>query len=442
MTRSEIIRISLIRFATSFLVILIVGILNRIMIVEFGISKILVGTVLAFQHLITPVALYFGYLSDSRPVRRRRRVPYIVLGMFLCCLPIPFLPDVAQAIALQGNYLLFVIIGIMALVLFGIGVAVSSLALHALIVDRCPVERRGEALITVWIITLVGFIIAAPVYSWILPIHNQEAMRLVFVFTAAAAMLLTALGVWKQEREISPRTEAVVRRRKGFLQVVATLWANPQARILFSFLALADFFFFMQEYVLEAFGEEVFRMSLAHTTAFNLYLGVGILISMIGFHSLFSLVPALSEKRILAVGCVVSSASFLMLAFSSLREMEAIILISVFVMGFGKGIFNVGLARMMMRASRADLGGLIMGLWAVVGGVAIGLGELGGGIVVDLGFRVTGNTPLSYGILFMFEAVGLLLCLVLMGAINLRRFHNRLEKSWPRLAAEPSLRES
>ena len=67
MSRSEIFRLSLIRFATSFLVILIVGILNRIMIAEFGINKILVGTILSFQHLITPVALYF--LAEERTQR-------------------------------------------------------------------------------------------------------------------------------------------------------------------------------------------------------------------------------------------------------------------------------------------------------------------------------------------------------------------------------------
>jgi BCD family chlorophyll transporter-like MFS transporter len=434
-SRNEIIRLSLIRFATSFLVILIVGILNRIMIVEFGIDKILVGTILAFQHLITPVALFFGYLSDTRPIRNRRRTPYIVIGMVLCCLPMPFLPDLARIISESGNYALFALVGILALVLFGIGVAVSSLALHALIIDRCPPQRRGEALTTVWIITLVGFIIAAPIYAWVLPVHNLDVERIVFLAAAFAAILFTLFGIWRQEQQIDPLRALAPDKKIGLLKILSALWANPQARVLFSFLALADFFFFMQEYVLEAFGEEVFRLSLAHTTAFNLYFGVGILISMIGFNSLLSLVPSLSEKKVLAIGCVVSSASFLMLGLSSLRELEAVILIAVFVMGFGKGIFNVGLARMMMRASRVDIGGLIMGLWAVVGGVAIGLGELGGGVVVELGFRVTGNTPLSYGILFFCEAVGLLLCLALIATIDIHRFHGRLESTWPAPAA-------
>ncbi len=438
MSRAEIIRLSLVRLATSFLVILIVGILNRIMIAEFGINKILVGTVLSFQHLVTPLALYFGHLSDSRPLRGRRRVPYIVLGMALCCLPLPFLPDVALAMAEQGNYAFFAAIGIVSLALFGFGVAVSSIALHSLIVDRCPPQQRGEALTTVWIITLVGFIIAAPVFALALPAYDQDDLRLIFAATAAAAMVLTLVAVRRQEPPLRPAQPSLLspplaaRERATFARKLRALIGNPQARVLFLFLAMADFFFFSQEYVLEAFGQEVFQLSVAYTTSFNLYMGVGILISMIGFSALFSLLPGMREKRVVALGCVVSSLSFGLLALSSMRELQAITLIAVFIMGFGKGIFNVGLARLIMRVARPDLSGLIMGMWAVVGGVAIGLGELGGGVIVDLSLRVTGNMALSYGILFLFEAVGLLLCLLLIALFDLRRFRGHLERLWPR----------
>jgi len=437
-SRAEIIRLSLVRLATSFLVILIVGILNRIMIAEFGINKILVGTVLSFQHLVTPLALYFGHLSDSRPLRGRRRVPYIVLGMALCCLPLPFLPDVALAMAEQGNYAFFAAIGIVSLALFGFGVAVSSIALHSLIVDRCPPQQRGEALTTVWIITLVGFIIAAPVFALALPAYDQDDLRLIFAATAAAAMVLTLVAVRRQEPPLRPAQPSLLspplaaRERATFARKLRALIGNPQARVLFLFLAMADFFFFSQEYVLEAFGQEVFQLSVAYTTSFNLYMGVGILISMIGFSALFSLLPGMREKRVVALGCVVSSLSFGLLALSSMRELQAITLIAVFIMGFGKGIFNVGLARLIMRVARPDLSGLIMGMWAVVGGVAIGLGELGGGVIVDLSLRVTGNMALSYGILFLFEAVGLLLCLLLIALFDLRRFRGHLERLWPR----------
>jgi BCD family chlorophyll transporter-like MFS transporter len=322
--------------------------------------------------------------------------------------------------------------------MIGVGVALSSMALHALIVDRCPPEQRGGALTNVWIITLVGFIVAAPFYSWLLPDYNQETLRLIFLGTAVAVFALTLAAVWRQERPQSTREVAdgtaaptPVAENRSFSGVFKALWINGQARLLFAFLALADFFFFMQEYVLEAYGQEVFKLSVAHTTSFNLYWGAGVLISMIALNSLYNLVPALSEKRVLAAGCVICSLSFGLLAFSSLGAVEAVILLAVFIMGFGKGVFNIGMARMMVSVARPDIGGLVMALWAVVGGVAIGLGELGGGVIVDIGIRATASTPVGYGILFALQSVGILLCLVLIAAIDLGRFHKDLGERLP-----------
>ncbi len=436
--KTEILRLSLVRFATSFLVILLVGVLNRIMIAEFAISKVLVGVILSLQHLVTPVALYFGYRSDNRPLRGRRRVPYILIGMALCCLALPLLPDTALGLADGGDFALFAVMGIVSLLMIGVGVALSSMALHALIVDRCPPAQRGGALTSVWIITLVGFIVAAPFYAWLLPEYNQETLRFIFLGTAIGTFAMTLIGVWGQEKrpkkgreQTEPAPAAVPDNHRSFAEVFSALWRNSQARQLFAFLALADFFFFMQEYVLEAYGQEVFGLSVAHTTSFNLYWGIGILISMIAVNSLFSIVPGLGEKRVLVAGCVICSVSFGLLAFSSLGALEAVILLAVFIMGFGKGVFNVGMARMMVRVARPDISGLVMALWAVVGGVAIGLGELGGGVIVDIGIRATASTPVGYGILFTMQSIGILICLLLIAAIDLRRFHDDLQQRLP-----------
>lgn len=437
MRNTEIIRLSLARFATSFLVILIVGVLNRIMIAEFQINRFLVGSILSFQHLITPIALYFGYLSDTRPVRRRRRTPYIMMGMTLCSLPLLFLPDLALQLASKENPALFFFVGIFILSTFGFGVAVSTVALHALIVDRCEPKRRGEALTTVWIITIIGYILAAVAFSLILPDYTDydiDKLRWLFAGTAAAAILLTLAAVWRQEKPQQPAASPVrdlKAERLRFLKVFTVLASNPHARLLFAFVGMADFFFFLQDYVLEAFGQEVFNLPVGYTTSFNLYWAVGILISMIGLNSLFSLIPGMSEKTMLGIGCVISSLSFLLLAFSSLGAVEAVIMIAVFIMGFGKGVFNVGIARLMVKATRSDISGLVMSLWAVIGGVAIGLGELSGGAVVDIGFSLTRDTPLSYGILFLFEAAGLLLCLALLGMIKIKDYHEDLQRRWP-----------
>lgn len=428
--RSQLIRLSLVRFSTSFLVVLLVGVLNRIMIVELGIARTLVGMILSLLHLVTPLALFFGFLSDTRPIMRFRRIPYIVLGMLLVCLPMPFLPDIARNISPSGTSPVFIFLGVISLLTIGFGITVSTIALHALIVDRCSKDQKGEAMTMVWIITLVGYIIAAPVYSLLLPTYDPVRLRLIFVVTAILTLLLSLAGVWGQEKKQDEK-KVFLKNPHKFREIFLSLSKNPHARLLFVFIALADFFFFSQEYVLETFGEEVFKLSVAHTTTFSLYMGAGILLSMIAINSLYTLLPKASEKAIIALGCIIASLSFSMLALSSVGETEILIMIAVFTLGIGKGMFNVGIARIMVKVTRNDLSGTIMGLWTVIGGLAIGMGELVGAAVVDTTIFFTGSVQMGYGFLFIAESAGLMICLILIIKFKYKQYHQHLEGNLP-----------
>lgn len=432
MTRFQIVRLSLVRFATSFLVVLLVGVLNRIMIDELDIGRTVVGAILSLLHLATPLALYFGFLSDNSIVAGFRRTPFILLGMACCCLPMPFLPDLAHAISVSPDATLFILLMLALLLTIGFGIAVSTIALHALVVDRCPEKQRGEAMTLIWILTLGGFILAAPVFSLLIPSYDPGRLRLVFIVTAALTFICTLIGIWGQEkRNTFGNGKSKAYWPRGFRHVFRALNDNPDARLLFLFVALADFFFFSQEYVLEAFGADVYKLSIAQTTSFNLYMGVGILLGMISVHAIYNIVTGMKEKAVIGVGCVVSGLSFSLLAWSSLSAMSAVLFIAVFTLGIGKGIFNVGMARLMVRITREDISGVIMGLWAVIGGLSIGIGEAGGAALVDIAANITGSVPLGYGILFVVESAGLMLCLLLIARFRFVRYREHLDGRLP-----------
>ena len=432
MTRFQIVRLSLVRFATSFLVVLLVGVLNRIMIAELGIGRTVVGAILSLLHLATPLALYFGFLSDNSIVAGLRRTPFIVLGMACCCIPMPFLPDLAKTISSSDNSAVPILLMLALLLIIGFGIAVSTIALHALVVDRCPEKQRGEAMTLIWIITLTGFIVAAPVFSLLIPSYDHDRFRLIFIITAALTFACTLIGIWKQEkRNENQNGNSRAYWPRGFRHIFRALSANPDARLLFIFIALADFFFFSQEYVLEAFGEEVFALTVAETTSFNLYMGIGILLGMIAVHAFYNIVTGMREKVVIAVGCIVSGLSFSLLAWSTLSTLEAVLLIAVFTLGIGKGVFNVGMARLMVRVTREDISGVIMGLWAVIGGISIGIGEAGGAALVDFAANTTGNVALGYGILFIVESAGLILCLLLIARFRFVRYREHLDGQLP-----------
>lgn len=160
-------------------------------------------------------------------------------------------------------------------------------------------------------------------------------------------------------------------------------------------------------------------------------MGAGILLSMIAVNSLYTLIPKVSEKAIIAVGCIIASLSFSMLALSSVGETEILIMVAVFTLGIGKGMFNVGIARIMVKVTRNDLSGTIMGLWAVIGGLAIGMGELVGAAVVDATILLTGSVQMGYGVLFIAESAGLMICLILIIKFKFENYHKHLEGNLP-----------
>ncbi len=54
--------------------------LNRIMITELAFPAILVGGGLAFEQLAAPSRVLFGNISDTWPIKGRKRTPYIYIG--------------------------------------------------------------------------------------------------------------------------------------------------------------------------------------------------------------------------------------------------------------------------------------------------------------------------------------------------------------------------
>ena len=60
-----VLKLGLVRFATSLLFILLANVLNRVLVVELLVPAALVTFSFAFQHVMTPVGLVTGYTSDT-----------------------------------------------------------------------------------------------------------------------------------------------------------------------------------------------------------------------------------------------------------------------------------------------------------------------------------------------------------------------------------------
>jgi BCD family chlorophyll transporter-like MFS transporter len=78
---SRLLRLSLIQVSVGMCLVLLVGTLNRVMIVELGVPATLVGVMLALPLLAAPFRALIGHKTDThKSALGWRRVPYIYLG--------------------------------------------------------------------------------------------------------------------------------------------------------------------------------------------------------------------------------------------------------------------------------------------------------------------------------------------------------------------------
>ncbi len=419
MNSGALVRLSLVRFGASFLLVLTTGVLNRILIADLGIGALIVTVVLSFQHLSSPFALLSGHLSDRIQMGARRRVPFIRLWTLIGAALVPLMPTVAYH---MDDGFLWLVAGALLFGVFGFGLKAANLLVGALLVDSTPdASVRGRQLNFIWIMAIVGFILAGFWFSAALPVFDPSAasdvallQRLCWI-TPAGVVALIFLGTWRVEAPSATQPPATAPAVKaGFGTVLREVLATRRAQRIFLFLVLADFSFFVQEFILEAFGAEVFDLPLQITTSFNIVFGVGMVLSMLATSSLGVLVQHFPTRKILMTSCALGACSFAALAFASIADAAVALLTTVFVLGIAKGFYNVGLAHLFMGLAKARTAGVLMGAWGAFGGFAVALGGLSGGVLRDAAQSLVGDVGLSYGLVFGVEVLGLLAALVLI----------------------------
>jgi hypothetical protein len=200
---SRLLRLSLFQVSVGIAIALLVGTLNRVMIVELGVGAWLVALMVSLPVLVAPLRALVGFRSDThRSALGWRRVPYVWMGS---CLQFGGLAIMPFALLLltgrgePGSIWLGHIGAAAAFLMVGAGVQTTQTAGLALATDLASAETRPRVVALMYVMLLVGMVGAGVVYS--VALANFSETRLVQVIQSAAVLsvLLNVVALWKQE---------------------------------------------------------------------------------------------------------------------------------------------------------------------------------------------------------------------------------------------------
>jgi BCD family chlorophyll transporter-like MFS transporter len=279
---------------------------------------------------------------------------------------------------------------------------------------------------------MVGIIIGAIMSSGLLkqialdaPLEQVQAQinRLFLIVPAIAfgLCLLSTVGVEKKYSRYGTRSTVVDREDKITLgMAMRVLTASRQTGIFFTFLLIMSISLFMQDAVLEPYGGEVFRMTIAQTTTLNAFFGTGTLLglSVTGF----LIAPRLGKKNTTKLGCIAVAVCLVIIILAGITANPKFLQWSLILFGFASGVTTTGALSLMLDLTAAETAGTFIGAWGLAQALARALATVSGGAVLSVGKTILETPILAYGLVFATQAVGMVIALGLLARVNITEF--------------------
>lgn len=405
---SRLLRLSLFKVTMGITTALLIGTLNRVMIVELGVTASLVSLMLALPLLVAPFRAVTGYQSDThQSAFGWKRVPYMWGGTLVQFLGLAFMPFALLALSGQGQTPLpsWLAQGVaaMAFLMVGAGLQTSQTAGLALATDQASEETRPRVVALMYIMLLTGAVGGSLIFSVLLTDFSPQRLVQVVQGTAMVVFCLNAFALWKQEPR-NPQRAAI--RKQVTRPSFKTVWANfinlPNARRFLWTTGLGTMAFNMQDVVLEPYGGEILHLSVGATSALTAMLSGGALLGFVLAGR--QLARGMDPLLLAATGTVLGIPAFSAIIFSAPMEAGWLFRLGALGIGLGGGLFAVGTLFAAMRLDGGGYIGLALGAWGAVQSTAAGLAMFMGGALRDVVTHVTASG--AFGAAFAVPSVG------------------------------------
>ncbi len=409
-------RMALFQFGFGLVSVLVLGLLNRVMFAEIGLPATLIGLLLAMPSIVSPLRLWLGYVSDSRPILGHRRLPYILAGTVLTAVGV--LAGTLGALWIVESTLVGLLVALIAFLIHGMGKNAMGTVFQALIADVFDEQQRPEATAVLKAAFIFGIIGGSVILGRLIEPYSPERLLVVVAGTGGLAVVLSLLGCVAVE-PTGEAVQAVSQRARElpFGPALKATLANPQVRLFFFFIGAALLSTLSQDVFLEPYGATVFGMSVGQTVRLNMYWGTGMLLALM--LAGIWLVNRFGRKPVTAVGLAGVAAAFAGIILVGVAGQRAFFIGLVFLLGFASGMVASGTLTMMVDFTTPERAGLLMGTWTIAHQMAQVVGTLMGGILVDTVLAASGSHVAAFSTVFGLEIAMAAFALVLLPHVRL-----------------------
>jgi BCD family chlorophyll transporter-like MFS transporter len=422
----RLLRLSLFQVTVGMAAVLVIGTLNRVMIVELAVPTWIVAVMLALPLLFAPLRALIGFRSDNhRSILGWRRVPYIWFGTLMQFGGLAIMPFALLILSGDTTGPAFVghVAAALAFLLVGAGLHTVQTVGLALATDLAPESARPRVVALLCAMLLAGMAISAVAFGALLANFSQVRLIQVIQGAAVITMVLNVIALWKQEARNPALTSAHAPR-----QDFATAWSifstQDQVRRRLIATGLGTAAFSMQDILLEPYGGKILHLSVGMTTALTAMFAIG------GGFGLYVAARRLTHgadaHRVAALGAVAGLLAFACVMFAAPAESKLLFSAGVTLIGFGGGLFAHGTLTASMMHTRPEDRGLALGAWGATQATAAGLAIACSGILHDaaaalalsgqLGEALNGPAT-GYAVVYAIEIILLIATIVAIGPL-------------------------
>ncbi|MBE1236059.1 BCD family MFS transporter [Phaeovibrio sulfidiphilus] len=381
---NRLLRLSLFQISVGMAMVLLTGTLNRVMNVEMNIPIFAIAIMVALPILFAPFRILIGFKSDHfRSFIGWRRVPFIWLGTLSQFLGLALMPFALMLLTGEGNSSYGLLGGYLggaaAFLMVGLGFHTTQTAGLALATDLADESRRPRVVALMYVMLLVGMILASFFFSYMLSPFSETALIRTIQSVGVLTLILNLVALWKQEPRdpgrIRPDDEAP---EPDFREAWARFSEQPYLKTLLLSIFLGTAAFSMQDILLEPFGGKVLDLKVSATTLLTAFFAFG---SLLGFGlSAKVLESGFGPLQLSTIGLVVGIPAFVCVILSGLLSSAMLYYLGSILVGLGGGLFAVGTLTAAMSLAEDWDAGLTLGAWGAVQATAMGGATLLGGV--------------------------------------------------------------